>query len=104
MGSTAESALYKLGAKIQLLTDVSKNDLPIAVAELVQEAKNVGFEGLDANSEAPKVIDWHEDLEAKYEIFGNIEPGDRVVIDREPTIFEGTVRKKGLVRKYRNRR
>ena len=106
MRSTAESALYKLGAKIQLLANVSKKDdlLLAAVTELVQETENVGFKIIKANSETLKVIDWHKDLEAEYETFGNIEPGDRVIIEREPTIFEGVVREKGLVRKLRDRR
>lgn len=105
-----EAALGRLGRYVQALYRASKDDLPLAAEELIQEARTFGFEGLPdepvfVRDSAPmkQEIVWREDLREKYETFGHIEDGDRVSVEREPVILDGKVLEKGRVRKVRNR-
>lgn len=110
-GADTEATLGKLGAYVQALHRVPKDDLPLAAEELIQEARSLGYEGLDGESaftspsgQTKQEITWHEDLREKYETFAHIEDGDRVSIERDPVVLDGKVLEKGRVRKVRNRR
>ena len=52
--------------------------------ELIQEAKNSGFEGLEglpafleAGRDEKETLTWKPDLQGRYETFGHIVEGDR---------------------------
>jgi len=105
-----EEALVPLAGHIYALHSATKKDLPAAVDELIQEAKNLGFEGLEGQTQFfPKTekrefsLMWASDLTDKYEAFGDIREGDKVKIERKPVIWRGRVLKRGLVRKFRDR-
>jgi hypothetical protein len=104
-------AISELGDMIQALHHTSKENLPVAVEELILEAKNQGFEGLDGpsqfrGSDAPEqiILSWTEDLRERYDVFGHVEPGDDVIVQIQPVTFNGAIRKKGSVRKKRKGR
>jgi len=109
--ASLKPAISGLGEQIQALHHISKENLPVAVEELIQEAKNQGFEGLDGppqfrRSDSPEqiVLSWTEELRERYDAFGHIEPGDDVIVQVQPVIFDGAIRKKGTVRKKRKGR
>jgi len=109
--TSLEPAISELGDMIQALHHTPKENLPVAVEELIQEAKNQGFEGLDGpsrfrESDAPDqiILSWTEELREKYDVFGYVEPGDDVIVQTQPVMFQGDVRKKGSVRKKRKGR
>ena len=86
---------YALVHRIQSLGRVPQETLPAAVQELYED---VGAE------ESENTFVWQEDMRDKYDIFGHVEPGDMVQVEDPPVILEGTVRRKGLVRKVRGGR
>ena len=105
-----EEASVPLAGHIYALHSATKKDLPAAVDELIQEAKNLGFEGLEGQPQFSPNIEkrensliWASDLTDKYEAFGDIREGDKVKIERKPVIWRGKVLKRGLVRKFRDR-
>ena len=106
----AETTLYKLATRIQAIHRASAQSLPVVVDELLQEARNLGFEGLNdpvtrlgPESKERRSEVWREELKERYETFGHIEVGDSVLIEDEPVVFQGVVGKKGMVRKARHR-
>ena len=83
---------------------------PVVADELIQEAKNSGFAGLEgqpafltAESAEPEIIIWKKDFQNRYETFGDVVEGDRVRIERPAVVFDGRVVQRGLVRKVRDR-
>ena len=96
----AEANLWDLAQKAMELRSFPPDNLPAATKELFQELKNQGFE---AGTESPKTFCWQAEHRERYEVFGHVEQGDQVIIERGPVVFQGTVRKKGLVRKLRER-
>ncbi len=93
------------------LHNADAKDLPYVADELIQEAKNIGFAGLDGQprflSNAEKQEEnlvWIPSLIEKYEIFGNIKEGDEVRVERKPVIVGLKVLKRGLVRRIRERK
>ncbi len=103
-----KAALRTLGRRIVEIHEATSEALPDAAHELIVEAKNVGFGGLDGEPNflcagRQKTTVWTHELAASYAQFGHIEPGDPVLIEHEPVIFDGEVQEKGLVRKLRDR-
>ncbi|MBC8472338.1 MAG: hypothetical protein H8D56_22990 [Planctomycetes bacterium] len=105
-----EIAFRRLGKLIYAMHSASSESLPVMADELIQEARNCGFEGLEGSPEflssvvgPQSVIFWTNDLQNKYEPFGHIAEGDQVKIERQPVIFDGKVMERGLVRKLRDK-
>ena len=90
--------LAEITAKIIRCPADDRDDL---FSELVQMFKNLGFEIPDAMTEIESVFIWEESSGEHFNLFGNVEPGDRVRIEKHPVIQNGTIVKKGLVRKIR---
>ncbi len=105
-----DKALRKLSKLVYALHHTPAESLPVVAHELIQEAKNSGFEGLDgqpafleAGREETETIIWRHDLQIQYETFGQITEGDRVAVERPAVILGGEVVQRGLVRKVRER-
>lgn len=103
-----DAAFRRIGKLIYTLHQTAGESLPVVVDELIQEARNYGFEGLDGPAafsedhgrEQDSMI-WKGGLASKYETFGHIVEGDPVIVERPPVVFEGKVVERGLVRKVR---
>jgi hypothetical protein len=109
--SDKDKALRRIGKLIYALHQAEPQLLPVVAHELLQEAKNSGFEGLEgppvflgAERAEQETVRWKPDLQSKYEAFGHIVEGDQVVVERPAVIFGGQVVQRGLVRKVRDRR
>jgi len=105
-----ESAFRRMAELIYSLHAASNESLPVAADELIQEARNCGFEGLEGppafmtSAEGEQtVLAWTKDLLNKYEAFGDIAEGDKVKVERRPVVFGGSVIERGLVRKLRDK-
>jgi len=105
-----DKALRKLGKLVYALHQAPAESLPVVAHELIQEAKNSGFEGLegqpaflDAGREEKEAVIWKQDLLNKYETFGAIAEGDQVRIERPAVVFGGKVVQRGLVRRIRDK-
>ncbi len=107
--ASREVAFRHIGKLIYRLHRTMRKSLPVVADELITEAKNCGFEGLDgtpafavgAHAERDVVV-WSKTLQSKYETFGHVNEGDRVTVERQPVIFSGKVVERGLVRKVRD--
>lgn len=100
-----------LAGYIYALHNAAQKDLPYVADELIKEAKNIGFEGLEgqpqflSNGEIQEEnLVWNPSLIEKYETFGNIEEGDEVKVERKPVIVGLKILKRGLVRRIRERK
>ncbi len=105
-----ESAFRRIAELIYSLHGASSESLPVAVDELIQEARNCGFEGLDgppaflSSAEGEQtVLVWTKDMLNRYEAFGDIAEGDKVRVERRPVVFGGGCLERGLVRKLRDK-
>ena len=105
-----ESTLRRIAERIYSLHGASSESLPVVADELIQEARNCGFEGLDGSPSFLSSADgeqtaltWTKDLLSKYETFGDIAEGDQVRVERLPVVFDGSVIERGLVRKVRDK-
>ena len=105
-----DKALRRLGKLIYSLHQAPVASLPVVAHELIQEAKNSGFEGLEgepvfleAGREEKETLIWSPDLVGRYETFGHITEGDRVTVERPAVVFGGQIVQRGLVRKVRDR-
>jgi hypothetical protein len=105
-----DKALRRIGKLIYTLHRTGPESLPVVAHELIQEAKNSGFEGLEGlpafleNARVEKeTLTWKPDLQTKYETFGHIVAGDQVMVEREAVVLGGRVVQRGLVRKIRER-
>ena len=96
-GTAKERELPLLAAKILDLEALPKEDLPEGMAELARSVRNMGFD----REGGEKILVWIDALAERYASFGAVEPGDRVRIEREPLLQDGTVLSRGLVRKVR---
>jgi hypothetical protein len=103
-----DKALRRLGKLIYSLHQAPMASLPVVAHELIQEAKNSGFEGIEGQpaflegARAEKeIMTWSTDLQGKYETFGHITDGDRVTVERPAVVFGGQIVQRGLVRKVR---
>jgi hypothetical protein len=106
-----ESAFGRIAALIYALHSTPAESLPVAADELIQEARNCGFEGLEGTPAfsstgpgSPEVLVWSDDLQEKYVPFGHVVQGEKVQIERRPVIFNGSIVARGLVRKLRDDR
>jgi hypothetical protein len=106
-----EQALRKISKLVYALHRTSAETLPVVAHELIEEAKNSGFEGLDgspafleAGRDEKETMTWRPDLQNKYETFGHITEGDQVVVERPAVVLGGEVVQRGLVRKVRDRK
>jgi hypothetical protein len=106
----SESAFRKIAGLIYALHRTAPESLSVAVDELIQEARNCGFEGLEGApafssgaDDDQSVIAWTSDLANKYETFGHVAQGDKVRVERQPVVFDGKVMERGLVRKLRDK-
>jgi hypothetical protein len=100
--------LRQLSRKIYSLHHASQDGLAVTADEVIQAARNLGFEGLDGQPEfmvsaqgACETLVWHASLAGQYEMFGHITDGDSVRVERKPVVLEGKMMSRGLVRKVR---
>ncbi len=100
--------LRQLSRKIYSLHRASQDGLAVTADEVIQVARNLGFEGLDGQPEfmasaqgACETLVWHASLAGQYEMFGHITDGDSVRVERKPVVLEGKMMSRGLVRKVR---
>lgn len=105
-----DKALRKIGKLVYTLHRTPAESLPVVAHELIQEAKNSGFEGLEGlpafletGREEKETMVWKQDLQSKYETFGHITEGDQVMVERPAVVLGGEVVQRGLVRKVRDR-
>lgn len=105
-----DKALRRIGKLIYTLHGSPPELLPVVAHELIQEAKNSGFEGLqgqphflEAGAATTETIVWEPGLQNQYETFGHITEGDQVTIERPAVVFGGRVVQRGLVRRVRDR-
>lgn len=105
-----DKALRRLGKLIYLLHQAQAASLPVVAHELIQEAKNSGFEGLEgepvfleAGTGDKETLTWSPDLAGRYETFGHISEGDLVTVERPAVVFGGQIVQRGLVRKVRDK-
>ncbi len=103
-----EQVLGRLSGKIYALHHTPEKGLSVVADELILEARNCGFEGLDGTpnfmedrSETREEISWRDALVNQYRTFGSIEAGDTVWVERKPVVLAGKVIELGLVRKVR---
>lgn len=103
-----EQVLGRLSGKIYALHHTPEKGLSVVADELILEARNCGFEGLDGTpsfmedrSETRAEIKWRDALVRQYRTFGHVEVGDTVWVERKPVVLEGKVIELGLVRKVR---
>lgn len=105
-----DKALRRIGKLVYALHQATTQSLPVVVHELIQEAKNSGFEGLEGQpafleerrAEEETMV-WKQELQTRYETFGHIAEGDDVTIERPAVVFDGKIVQRGLVRKIRDR-
>ncbi|NLB84181.1 MAG: hypothetical protein GX791_08060 [Synergistaceae bacterium] len=88
-----------LAGKILELEELPAEDLPAGVAELALSVRNMGFQ----REKGVKSLIWSDELADRYALFGAVEPGDRVTVEREHLLQDGVVLAKGLVRKVRRK-
>lgn len=105
-----DKALRRIAKLIYTLHRTGPESLPVVAHELIQEAKNSGFEGLEGqpafleNARGEKeTLTWKPDLQTRYETFGHIVAGDQVMVEREAVVLGGRVVQRGLVRKVRDK-
>ena len=105
---TSNKILRQLGQKIYALHNASEGALAVQADEVIQVARNLGFEGLDGPSEfmaateaGGETLTWSAGLAGQYERFGHITDGDSVRVERKPVVLDGKVMSRGLVRKVR---
>jgi hypothetical protein len=105
-----DKVLRRIGKLVYALHRAPVESLPVVAHELIQEAKNNGFEGLegqpaflDAGREEREMIIWKNELQNRYETFGHITEGDQVMVERPAVVLGGEIVQRGLVRKVRDR-
>jgi len=95
--------LGTLGRHFYNLHRCSREHLEDGVSELIQDAQHLGFEGFEDATKVQTAKTWSKQMGDKYETFGHIEEGDKVIIQEVPVILKGEVLSKGLVRKLRKK-
>jgi hypothetical protein len=109
VGHSEKDAFAELGRRIMGLHAASAEELSGCAEDVVDAAREAGFEGLDgrarfrqtADTPRGRVTEWAESMGERYNVFGHVEPGDRVRVEQEPVVLHGEIREKGLVRKQR---
>lgn len=85
--------------KIYKLYNARGEQIKIIAQEIIQQAKQLGFEGFDEFEKSQSDIYWTEKLRKKYDTFGLVNEGDKIHIEEIPNIINGKIIKKGLVRR-----
>lgn len=106
-----DDRIAQLGKRIIELHHASTVTLSGVAQDVIDAARNAGFEGLDEPADFCRsedrrdieVLEWSESMRERYNVFGHIEAGDIAQIEQHPVVFRGEVREKGLVRKQRGR-
>lgn len=105
-----DKAFRRLAKVIYALHQAGPGSLAVVADELIQEARNSGFEGLEGRpafvtggGDERDTLVWKKDLQGKYEAFGHVVEGEQVIIERPAVIFDGRIVQRGLVRKVRDR-
>ncbi len=94
----ADREMPALAAKILALEGASRDDLAAGMDELAGDVRNLGFGSAGEAGE----FGWNPEAAERFEVFGYVEPGDRVRVERPPLLRDGRVLRRGLVRKVRN--
>jgi hypothetical protein len=104
-----DKAFRRLARVIYALHQAAPESLTVVADELIQEARNSGFEGLEGppaftggGAEVETLV-WKKSLASKYETFGQVAEGQRVKVEKPAVVFDGRVVQRGLVRKVRDR-
>jgi hypothetical protein len=106
-GHRGNEQLAALARHLYSIHSSTVEELPISASELLQEARNAGFERIEGEpaflggERKHEPLTWREGMEELYETFGHIEPGQAVRVEREAVVQEGRVLRRGLVRKAR---
>ena len=95
--TSEERALLALAEEVRCRKNTSPEALSRAWEDLQHELEAQGVRGDENPPER-----WTKGMEERYETFGRLEPGDPIRIERMPLFFEGTLRRRGLVRKDRH--
>jgi hypothetical protein len=109
-GTAPDGKLAALARQLYAIQDSSPEQLPVAAAELIQQARNAGFEGLEGEpsflvpARPREPLAWKKEMAERYETFGHVEEGDPVRVEREAVVRHGQVLVRGLVRKARGGR
>lgn len=105
-----DKVLRRISKLVYAMHRTPVESLPVVAHELIQEAKNSGFEGLEGQPaflepgrEERQTIVWKQDLQSRYETFGHIVEGDPVTIERSAIVLNGQIVQRGLVRKVRDK-
>ena len=101
-----DKGITELGKRIMELHAASADKLPGLAQEVIDAARDAGFEGLDGlnasrHTTDEGVLTWVDSMRERYGTFGHIEAGDMVRVEQEPVVRDGEVLEKGLVRKQR---
>jgi len=96
----ATGLLTETVARLHEARSTPDGHLREALEAILQQLRNEGFTAESAEGLAT----WDEAMRRQYDTFGHVEPGDRIVVEREPVRFRETVERKGLVRKLREGR
>lgn len=91
-----QQALIRLAEEVHGLRTIPGDTLPQAVQDLAQDLL---LQGVSADDTPP--THWEVGMEAHYDTFGRVEPGDSLLVERVPLFFEGALIRRGLVRKNR---
>lgn len=100
-GRRTEKGINELGKRIMELHAASADTLAGLAEEVVDAARDAGFEGLEERNGDDSVLTWADAMSIRYSTFGHIEVGDRVRVEQQPVVRDGEVLEKGLVRKQR---
>ncbi|HEY4260700.1 MAG TPA: hypothetical protein VGM98_11095 [Schlesneria sp.] len=101
-----EKRITELGKRIMELHMAPADQLAGLAEEVVDAARDAGFEGLDGRTGSHQAGDsdllvWADSMSGRYNTFGHIEAGDKVRVEQKPVVRDGEVFDKGLVRKHR---
>jgi hypothetical protein len=70
----------------------------VLFSQIVQKIENAGFDMTPlASRDSPAILVWEQSLIERYNTFGYIKLGQKVIVEEEPLIKDGEVIKKGLV-------
>jgi hypothetical protein len=105
-----DKTLRRISKLVYTLHRTPAESLSVVAHEIIQEAKNSGFEGLDGppafletGRSETETITWRQDLQNRYETFGHVAEGDQVMVERPAVVLGGQIVQRGLVRKVRDR-
>ena len=101
--------MAELGRRIMHLSTARAENISGRAAEVVDAARDAGFEGLALAESGHKpdesaALVWAESMRERYNVFGHVEEGESVRVEQEPVVRGGVVQEKGMVRKSRGGR